>query len=131
MSLILAFDYLKNFHFHALYNLIEHHQYWILIAYYKLDEGTGTTISDATGNAPNGIFSNGPTWQVPSTSPLGGPLYSTYLWSPSGETTSSITVSTSGDYSVTVTGNDTDCSSTSSVTNVIRLLHEPKLLVER
>ena len=73
-----------------------------LRAYYKLDESTGTSASDATGNGYTGTLINGPTWQVPSTSILGG-SQATVLWSPGGQTTNSITVATSGTYSAVVT----------------------------
>ncbi|MES2774435.1 MAG: LamG domain-containing protein [Bacteroidota bacterium] len=33
-----------------------------LVAYYKFDEGGGTTTTDASGNANNGTLVNGPTW---------------------------------------------------------------------
>jgi hypothetical protein len=73
-----------------------------LRAYYKLDESTGTSASDATGNGYNGTLINGPTWQVPSTSILAGSPAS-FLWSPNGQTTNSITVASSGTYSAVVT----------------------------
>ena len=69
-----------------------------LVAYYKFDEGTGSTTADATGNGNNGTLVNSPTWQVPSTSPLND-----VVWSPGGATTQSITVTTSGTYTATVT----------------------------
>ena len=47
-------------------------------------------------------FINGPTWVVPSTSPVGGIAYTSYLWSPNNETTSSINVASGGSYSVQV-----------------------------
>ena len=33
-----------------------------LVAYYKFDNGTGTTLTDATSNANNGTLQNSPTW---------------------------------------------------------------------
>ena len=71
-----------------------------LTAYYKLDEGTGTTTADATGNGNTGTLFNSPVWMVPSTSPIAA--YSSYLWSPGGETTPTITVTAGGTYSVQV-----------------------------
>ncbi len=74
-----------------------------LRAYYKLDETTGAIASDATGNNFTGTVIGSPAWQIPSTSVLGGPLGSTFLWSPNGETTPTINATTSGPYSVVVT----------------------------
>ncbi|UAY51318.1 T9SS type B sorting domain-containing protein [Ferruginibacter albus] len=81
-----------------------------LFAYYKFDEGTGTTTADASSNGFTGALTNGPTWVIPSGAPLGA--YS-YLWTPNGETTSSITVHSAGTYTVTVT-NAAGCSKTIS-----------------
>jgi hypothetical protein len=69
-----------------------------LVAYYKFDEGTGTTTADATGNGNNGTLKPGASWVVPSDVPV---TYSNYLWS-TGATTASITVKTSGNYTLTV-----------------------------
>jgi hypothetical protein len=88
-----------------------------LVAYYKFDEGTGTTISDATANTNTATMVGTPIWQVPSTSPLGGVVYS-YLWSPGGQTTQSINATTSGTYSVTVTNTTQGCFATSAPTTV-------------
>ncbi len=92
-----------------------------LVAYYKFDEGTGNTVSDATANANNGTMVGSPIWVVPSTSPVAsvnqGASYS-YLWSPTGATTSSIQTATPGAYSVTITNTTTGCSSTSPVLNL-------------
>ncbi len=79
-----------------------------LVAYYKFDEGTGTTTADASGNGNNGTLV-GATWQVPSTSPVNAAI-----WSPSGATTPSITVTTSGTYSATVS-NAFGCTNSASV----------------
>jgi hypothetical protein len=92
-----------------------------LRAYYKLDESTGNIASDATGNGYDGTLSNGPTWQVPSTSPLntnGNGNTFTYLWSPGGQTTSSITPATSGTYSAVVT-NAAGCQSASISSSIV------------
>jgi len=87
-----------------------------LRAYYKLDEITGNIASDATGNGYDGTLSNGPTWQVPSTSILGGPQ-ATFLWSPGGQTTNTITAATSGTYSVVAT--TSGCQSASASSSVV------------
>jgi hypothetical protein len=88
-----------------------------LRAYYKLDEATGTLASDATGNGYDGTLMNSPTWQVPSTSILGGPPVS-FLWSPTGQTTNSITAATSGTYSAVVT-NAAGCQSPSVSSSIV------------
>jgi hypothetical protein len=88
-----------------------------LRAYFKMDESTGTVASDATGNNFNGTLLAGPTWQVPSTSPIGGITGNTYLWSPNGETTSSISATSNGTYSLVVTSPQ-GCSSAPVSTNV-------------
>ena len=90
-----------------------------LVAYYKFDEGTGTTVADATTNGNNGTTVNNPTWMVPSTSPLGGTSGPTinYVWSPGGATTSLITATTSGSYTVTANSSN-GCSATSAATVV-------------
>ena len=71
-----------------------------LKAYYKLDESTGTTAADATVNGYTGTLLNAPTWQVPSTSVVGGNPVSSFSWTPNGETTNNITATASGTYSV-------------------------------
>jgi hypothetical protein len=81
-----------------------------LVAYYKFDEGTGTSTADATGNGNNGTFVNNPTWQVPATSPVNA-----VVWSPGGATTPTIVATTVGTYTATVT-NGYGCSSTGSIT---------------
>jgi Concanavalin A-like lectin/glucanases superfamily len=79
-----------------------------LVAYYKFDEGTGSTTADATGNGNNGTLVNSPTWQVPATSPVNA-----VVWSPGGATTPSIVATTSGTYTATAT-NGYGCSTSSS-----------------
>jgi hypothetical protein len=71
-----------------------------LIAYYRLDEGTGVNAADLSGHGYSGTFAGSPTWLVPSSAPLTG--YSGYLWS-NGSTSSGITVTSAGNYYVTVT----------------------------
>lgn len=68
-----------------------------LVAYYKFDEGTGTTTADATTNNNHATFVNDPTWQVPSASPV-----NTLVWYPGGAKTPSITVTTPGIYIVSI-----------------------------
>lgn len=85
-----------------------------LVAYYKFDEGSGSTAYDATSNGHNGTLINSPTWLVPSTSPISS--FVSYAWS-NGATTSSISPTTTGNYSVTVTDNH-GCTNTSASTSV-------------
>lgn len=80
-----------------------------LVAYYKFDEGSGTTAADATGNGNTGTLINTPTWQVPATSSVNA-----VLWLPGGATTPTIVATTAGTYTATVT-NGYGCASASSV----------------
>ncbi len=81
-----------------------------LKAYYKLDEGSGSSTTDATGLGNSGTLSGSPapTWASLTGTPL------TYLWS-NGATTASITATTSGTYTVTVT-NASGCTAVASTT---------------
>lgn len=75
-----------------------------LKAYYKMDESSGSSATDATGNGYDGNLINSPSWQVPSSSPVSsGIAIASYVWSPNGETTNAITVNENGTYSVVVT----------------------------
>ncbi|MES2332665.1 MAG: LamG-like jellyroll fold domain-containing protein [Bacteroidota bacterium] len=71
-----------------------------LVAYYKLDEGSGVVTADATANAHSGSLINSPVWLVPSTAPVSG--FTNFSWS-NGAVTSAITPASSGNYTVTVT----------------------------
>ncbi|WP_439516432.1 LamG-like jellyroll fold domain-containing protein, partial [Sediminibacterium sp.] len=73
-----------------------------LTAYYKFDEGTGTTTNDASGNGNHGTLVNGTSWSTQS--PLSSTGALTYLWSPGGATSSSITANAPGVYTLQVTG---------------------------
>ena len=73
-----------------------------LTAYYKFDEGTGTTTNDASGNGNHGTLVNGTSWSTQS--PLSSTGALTYLWTPGGATTSSITANAPGVYTLQVTG---------------------------
>ena len=94
-----------------------------LAAYYRFDEGTGTTAADATGNANNGTLFNSPVWVTPSTAPLSFPSAADLVWS-TGATTSSITVSTAGTYTVTATSGE-GCTGTEDVTVTVNPLPVP------
>lgn len=72
-----------------------------LVAYYKMDDGSGATLNDASGNGKNATLVNSPSWINPSTAPIG--YYTSYLWSPGGVTTSSNTITATGNYTVNVT----------------------------
>ncbi len=85
-----------------------------LIAYYKLNEASGSTAANAVGASYTGTLVNSPTW-VLSTAPVD--VYSSYLWSPGGATTSSISATTAGSYTVSVT-NANGCPATSQATVV-------------
>jgi Concanavalin A-like lectin/glucanases superfamily len=82
-----------------------------LAAYYKFDETTGNTITDASGNNNTGTFVNSPTRQIPSTIPSN---VANSLWTPVNTTAPSITTSTFGTYTATVT-NGFGCTNSASV----------------
>ncbi len=84
-----------------------------LVAYYKFDEGTGSTTADATGNGNNGTLVNTPTWQVPATSPV-----NRVIWSPGGATTPSIVINTAGTFTATVINGYGCSTSSSTIVNV-------------
>ena len=83
-----------------------------LVAYYKFDEDSGTTILDATSNGNNGTLINNPTRQTPSTSPLNASL--SVVWSPDGATIEKILASNTGTYTASVT-DKYGCVSTGSI----------------
>lgn len=62
-----------------------------LAAYYRLDEGTGTTTG-GTGTAGTGTLVNGPTWLAPSTAPLNAPPTITSFSPGSGVTGTSVVI---------------------------------------
>ncbi|RYZ40296.1 MAG: LamG domain-containing protein, partial [Sphingobacteriales bacterium] len=78
---------------------------------FTFNENTGAT-TDNLSSATNGTLMNGPTWVNRSTNSN----YSSYLWS-NGATTPTITASTSGQYSVTVT-DATGCTGSSAPVQV-------------
>jgi len=82
-----------------------------LTAYYKFDEGSGTTTNDASGNGNHGTLINATGWSSQTPISSGGSGL-TYLWS-NGATTSSITTSTPGTYTLQVTS-AAGCSATST-----------------
>jgi len=94
-----------------------------LAAYYRFDEGTGTSAADATGNANNGTLLSSPVWVNPSTAPISFPSAADLVWS-TGATTSSITVSTAGTYTATATSGD-GCTGTEDVTVTVNPLPVP------
>jgi uncharacterized delta-60 repeat protein len=95
-----------------------------LVGYYKFDESSGTTTADATANARTGSFSGSPS-RSSSTAPSG---FASYLWSPGGATTNSISVNTAGttSYSVQVT-TAAGCSNTASSISVTGQLCAPTI----
>ena len=91
-----------------------HPNYANMLSYYKFDETSGSTTADATGNGHTGTLANNPTHMIPSTIPFNA---LSFLWSPGGATTSSISATTAGNYTVAVT-NGAGCTGTSSATVV-------------
>lgn len=92
-----------------------HPDYANLVGYWKLDEGTGSaTTADASGHGYTGTLVNSPVW-VATSAPVN--QFSSYLWSPGSATTPTLNVTTSGIYSVSVTGAN-GCSQTTSGTTV-------------
>ena len=87
-----------------------------LAAYYKFDETTGTTITDASGNNNTGTFVNGPTRQIPSTIPSN---VVNALWTPGNITAPSITTTALGTYTATVSNGFGCTNSASVVTSMI------------
>jgi hypothetical protein len=82
-----------------------------LIAYYKMDEGSGTSLTDASGHGNTGTLFNTPAWVNPATAPI--EYYAAYLWSPGGATTPTISAASSANYTVTVTDAN-GCTATSA-----------------
>ncbi|MEO8149974.1 MAG: LamG-like jellyroll fold domain-containing protein [Bacteroidia bacterium] len=80
-----------------------------LVAYYRLDESTGTSVLESVSGNSTGVANNGSTWLVPSTVPWNA---ISYLWS-NGTTAQSISVATAGTYTVSVTG-PTGCTASSA-----------------
>ncbi|WP_428656082.1 LamG domain-containing protein [Runella sp.] len=72
-----------------------------LVAYYKFDEASGTTVTDATGNGNTGTLVNSPSRQIPSSSPLNSSI--SVIWTPGGATTEKIIASNAGTYTAAVT----------------------------
>lgn len=83
-----------------------------LVAYYKFNEASGNNVIDATSNNNNGVFVNGPTRQLTITVPFNE---LNVLWAPLNTTAPSITATTSGVYTATVS-NGFGCSASVSKT---------------
>ncbi len=86
-----------------------------LVAYYKMDEGSGTTLTDASVNNNTATLFNTPTWINPSSAPI--KYYSSYLWSPGSANTYSLSAIATGSYSVNVTDAN-GCSANTTATPV-------------
>ncbi|MEP7264452.1 MAG: LamG-like jellyroll fold domain-containing protein, partial [Bacteroidota bacterium] len=90
-----------------------------LVGYYTFDADAGTTVVDSClngyyphpGNYDGTLYGGA----LHVSSPAPGYIYNTYLWSPGGQSTSSIYVASAGNYDLTVS-NSTGCYSTSTVT---------------
>ncbi|HRC32389.1 MAG TPA: M43 family zinc metalloprotease [Bacteroidia bacterium] len=80
-----------------------------LVAYYRLDESTGTSVLELVSGTSTSTANNGATWQVPSTVPFNP---SGYLWS-TGASTQGINVTAAGTYTVSVTA-ASGCTATSA-----------------
>ncbi len=70
-----------------------------LLSYFKFDEGTGNTSTDAVTGL-NAVLINGPVWQVPSTAQIN---YNSMLWMPWSLSGTSVTVNPSATTTFTVT----------------------------
>jgi hypothetical protein len=84
-----------------------------LVAYYKMNETTGLSLTDASINNVTSTLTAAANW-IPSNAPGS---FNTYSWSPGGATTSSIVANTTGNYTVTVT-NANGCVATSGAVAV-------------
>jgi hypothetical protein len=84
-----------------------------LVAYYKMNETTGLSLTDASSNNVTSTLTAAANW-IPSNAPGS---FTTYAWTPGGATTSAITANASGNYTVTVT-NAASCSTTSAPMSV-------------
>ena len=88
-----------------------------LVAYYKCDQSSGTTLTDATANALTANLVSGATFSTSGIPLSGAGTYSTYAWSTSA-TSSAVVVSptTTTQYSVTVTASAGCTQATSVIT---------------
>ncbi len=88
-----------------------------LVAYYKLDEGAGTTVLNAVNSGDTCVMTNGPLWVVPSGFPNN---ITSYSWS-TGSTTQSINVNSKATYTVTV-ANSYGCTKTATKKVIVNSL---------
>lgn len=98
-----------------------------LVGYWKMDEGTGTTTADSSGNGNKGTLVNSPKWEVPSTTPLYSLTPSgKFLWD-NGSTTASIKVNptTTTTYTLTYTDNTNKTSTDKVIVTVNNLPAKP------
>ncbi len=91
-----------------------------LMAYYKLDNTTGTIVTDATSNGLHGTCFVANAWNVPSTSPL----RSSFSWN-TAATTASINVNTVATYNTIITTGCGSANSNSITTQNIPTLTAP------
>lgn len=98
-----------------------------LVAYYKCDQATGTSLNDATSNSFNATLMSGATFTTSGATVNTGENFNSYSWS-TGSTSSSIVVTptTNTQYSVSITST-TGCSSTSSAITIYTI--NPSLAV--
>ncbi|MEO8150363.1 MAG: GEVED domain-containing protein [Bacteroidia bacterium] len=93
-----------------------------LVAYYKLNETSGTTAFDATSNGHNSSLANAPSWIVTSGSDFGA----NYLWS-DGSSINTVNATSSGTYTVTVS-NENGCTSSANVTTTVNANPTPSII---
>lgn len=88
-----------------------------LVGYWKMDEGTGTTTADATGNGHTGTLTSGPLWVTSAAA-----IYPVFSWSPKAslsDTTGAdvfATPTTETTYTVTAAATGTCSASISTIT---------------
>jgi hypothetical protein len=104
-----AADVQVNWHYQAFYDF-----YWgidnVLVSYFECNPAACTCPAIITLDGPTTFCEGGSVNLVASS--VGGKAPFTYLWSPGGETTATITVAASGSYNVTITDADL-CADTS------------------
>lgn len=93
-----------------------------LVAYYRFDEAIGQYATDAVGGNDGKLY-NGAGFQV-SDAPV---LYNSYQWSGTNATSPSVTVSSGGTYSVSVT-DYTGCNVNSNQITVIRSVPQASII---
>jgi hypothetical protein len=99
-----------------------------LLAYYRFDEGAGTTAADLTVNGRTATLINGPGWVSFPATPVQNAI--NYAWTPAGQTASSITVSTTGTYTATAIDALFGCSATATQVVTVNPLPNISVLLQ-